>query len=215
MEQQSEEGLLEELRAREAIKRNLVMYGLNEPHHSIKDGKDRMEADKEECEKVFRAMGPKARRSDIRFCRRLGEKGEDDRPLLLGTTSETIKSEVLDHAKGLQNTDYQDIGIAPDQTKKQKQAEIRLAEEVKRKNRDELTEQDVAKNLKWALIGQRGEKRIVKVQEREREEAGGGPSTRGTRGRGRGTWSRGRGKRARQDEQMDDDMERPRTRTKQ
>ncbi len=103
-----------------------------------------MEADKEECEKVFRAMGSKARRSDIRFCRRLGEKGEDDRPLLLGTTSETIKSEVLDHAKGLQNTDYQDIGIAPDQTKKQKQAEIRLAEEVKRKNRDELTEQDVA-----------------------------------------------------------------------
>jgi hypothetical protein len=215
MEQQSEEGLLEELRAREAIKRNLVMYGLNEPHHSIKDGKDRMEADKEECEKVFRAMGSKARRSDIRFCRRLGEKGEDDRPLLLGMTSETIKSEVLDHAKGLQNTDYQDIGVAPDQTKKQKQAEIRLAEEVKRKNRDELTEQDVAKNLKWALIGQRGEKRIVKVQEREREEAGGGPPTRGTRGRGRGTWSRGRGKRARQDEQMDDDMERPRTRTKQ
>jgi hypothetical protein len=69
-----------------------------------------MEADKEECEKVFRAMGSKARRSDIRFCRRLGEKGEDDRPLLLGMTSETIKSEVLDHAKGLQNTDYQDIG---------------------------------------------------------------------------------------------------------
>jgi hypothetical protein len=90
-----------------------------------------------------------------------------------------------------------------------------LAEEVKRKNRDELTDQDVAKNLKWALIGQRGEKRIVKVQDKEREEAGGGPSIRGARGRGRGTWSRGRGKRARQDEQMDDDMERPRTRTKQ
>jgi hypothetical protein len=63
-------------------------------------------------------------------------------------------------------------------------------------------------------MGQRGEKRIVKVQDKEREEAGGGPSIRGTRGRGRGTWSRGRGKRARQDEQMDD-MERPRTRTKQ
>ncbi len=59
MEQQSEEGLLEELRAREAIKRNLVMYGLNEPHHSIKDGKDRMEADKEECEKVSELWDPR------------------------------------------------------------------------------------------------------------------------------------------------------------
>ncbi len=191
------------------------MYGLKEPHHSIKDGKDRMEVDKEECEKVFRATESKVRRLDIRFCRRLGEKGEDERPLLLSMTSETIKSEVLDHAKGLQNMDYQDIGVAPDQTKKQKQAEIQLVEEVKRKNRDELMDQDMAKNLKWALKGQRGEKRIVKVQDKEMEEARGGPSIRGTRGRGRGTWSRGRGKRARQDEQMDDDMERPRTRTKQ
>jgi hypothetical protein len=59
-------------------------------------------------------------------------------------------------------------------------------EEMKRKNRPEFTEQDMAKNLKWALIGQRKEKRIVEVQDREREETGGGPSIRGTRWRGRG-----------------------------
>jgi chromosome segregation ATPase len=48
IEKQSKDGLLEELRAREAIKCNLVMYGMKEPHQSIKDGKNRMEANKEE-----------------------------------------------------------------------------------------------------------------------------------------------------------------------
>ncbi len=45
-------------------------------------------ADKDECEKIFIATGSKARKSDIRFCRRLGEKGEDkERPVLLGMKS--------------------------------------------------------------------------------------------------------------------------------
>jgi hypothetical protein len=61
MEKQSEDGLLEEMRVKEAIKHNLVMYGQNKPHQSIKDGKNRLEADNEEREKVFRALGSKAR----------------------------------------------------------------------------------------------------------------------------------------------------------
>jgi hypothetical protein len=130
-----DDGMFEELRAREAIKRNLVVYGLEEPDQSIKEGKDRMEADKSECENIFTTIGSKARRTDI------GERGEDARPLLLGMTSETVKCEVLDRAKELQNTEYQHIGIGPDQTKKQKQAEIKLTEEANRMNREELTEQ--------------------------------------------------------------------------
>jgi hypothetical protein len=103
--------MFEELRAREAIRRNLVVYGLEEPDQSIKEGKDRMEADKSECENIFNTIGSKARRTDIRFCLRLGERGEDARPLLLGMTSETVKCEVLDRAKELQNTEYQHIGM--------------------------------------------------------------------------------------------------------
>jgi hypothetical protein len=165
-----DDGMFEELRAREAIRRNLVVYGLEEPDQTIKEGKDRLEADKNECENIFNTIGAKARRTDIRFCRRLGERGEDARPLLLGMTSETIKCEILDRAKELQNTEYQHIGIGPDQTKKQKQAEIKLTEEANRLNREELTDQDKAKNLKWAVIGPRGEKRLVKVTDREREK---------------------------------------------
>jgi hypothetical protein len=48
------------------------------------DGKERMEADKEECERILIAAGSEARKKDIRFCRRIGEKGEDPRPVFLG-----------------------------------------------------------------------------------------------------------------------------------
>jgi hypothetical protein len=213
-EASEDDGMFEELRAREAIRRNLVVYGLEEPDQT--EGKDRMEADKNECENIFATIGSKARRADIRFCRRLGERGEDARPLLLGMTSETVKCEILDRARELQNTDYQHIGIGPDQTKKQKQAEIKLTEEANRMNREELTDQDKAKNLKWVVIGPRGEKRIVKMADREKEGTRGGPSVRGVRGRGRGTWARGRGKRVRADDAMEEDNDRPpRTRTKQ
>jgi len=86
-------------------------------------------------------------------------------------------------------------------------------------NREELSDEDKAKNLKWAVIGPRGEKRIVKIQDREDREGSRGPPTRGGRGRGRGTWNNDRtgdrSKRGRQEEDMDTEMERPRSRTKQ
>jgi chromosome segregation ATPase len=53
VEKNIEEGMYEEMRAREAIRRNIVMYGVKEPDQSITDGKERVEADKEECEKIF------------------------------------------------------------------------------------------------------------------------------------------------------------------
>jgi hypothetical protein len=81
--------------------------------------------------------------------------------------SETIKCEILDQARELRNTRYKDVGIGPDQTRKQKQAELKLNEEADRKNREELTQEDRSKNLKWIVVGQRGEKRIVKETERE------------------------------------------------
>jgi hypothetical protein len=217
VERNVEEGMYEEMRAREAIKRNIVMYGVKEPDSSITDGKERVEADKEECEKIFIAAGSEARKKDIRFCRRIGERGEEARPVLLGMKSETLKCDILDQARELRNTVYKDVGIGPDQTKKQKQAEMRLATVVDKKNKEELTEQDRAKNLKWAVIGQRGEKRVVKIQERENGTEWRGQATGGGRGRGRGrgTWTGDRGKRMRQEEEMEEETERPRTRTKQ
>ncbi len=132
---------------------------------------------------------------------------------MLGMKSETIKCEILDQAKEIRHTMYKDVGIGPDQTKKQKQAEVKLAAIVEKKNKKELTEQDKAKNFKWTVVGQRGGKRVVKVQEREKRGEWREQSIRGGRGRGRGrgTWSGNRGKRMRTEEDMEEDIERPRT----
>jgi hypothetical protein len=74
-EASEDDWMFEELRAREAIRRNWVVYGLEEPDQTVTEGKDRMETDKNECENIFTTIGSKARRTDIRFCRRLGERG--------------------------------------------------------------------------------------------------------------------------------------------
>ena len=50
-----------ELREREARRLNLVIHGLPEPEASIKDSRERMERDKEECEKLFIAMKARTR----------------------------------------------------------------------------------------------------------------------------------------------------------
>ena len=64
-----------ELREREARRLNLVIHGLPEPEASIKDSRERMERDKEECEKLFIAMKARTIYQAVRFCRRIGEKG--------------------------------------------------------------------------------------------------------------------------------------------
>lgn len=166
-EKKMEDGLYEEMRAREAIKRNVIIHGVEEPDSRCKTDKERTEADLAVCDKIFRATGGKTGRRDIRFCRRIGERGQGKRPILLGMKSESIKAELLDAAPGLQNTEYKNVSICPDQTRKQRRAETNLKEEMERKNREELTEDDRAKNLQWMAIGRKGEKRVVKTQIRE------------------------------------------------
>jgi hypothetical protein len=205
-EKQSEDQMLEELRAREAIRRNIVIYGLEEQDRD--SDKERMEADLSECERVFRATGVRAGRRDIRFCRRIGEKGKSKgkRPVLIGLKSEPLKIDILDAAKELQNTKYKYISIGPDQTRKQRQAETKLNEEVDRKNKEELTEDDRSKNLKWMAVGRKGEKRIIKAPAREESAREGGSSWRTEQG-GR---QNGRGRQHRKDNQsqpMDEDRE--------
>jgi hypothetical protein len=153
-----------------------------------------MEADLTECEKVFVATGVRAGKRDIRFCRRIGEKGKSKgkRPILVGMKSELVKAELLDAAKELQNTRYKHVSIGPDQTRKQKQAETALNEEVNRKNREEFSEEDRSKNLRWMVVGRKGEKRIVKKLLSERTGKGQQQAATGSRGP-RGGTSRERG----------------------
>jgi hypothetical protein len=182
----TEESMYEEMRAREAIKRNVILHGVRNP--DSKTDKERMEADISECEKIFKATKASAKRRDIRFCRRIGEKGQEKRPLLVGMTSELIKTELLDSARELQHS-----SIGPDQTRKQRQAEKKLAEVAEKKNREELTAEDVSNNLKWTAVGRKGEKNCEGTA---RENTWGESSNSQPLGQGRGrggartTWKR-------------------------
>jgi hypothetical protein len=176
MEKRIEERMCEEMRERDIRRLNLVLHHVEEPNHRIKDGKERMEADRKECEKIFKAARARTTGENIKFCRRIGERGDDPRPLLIGLNSEDEKKHLLEKARELQKTVYKDVTIGPDLTHKQRQEEKSLREEVERKNREEITEDDVAKNLEWMLVGPRGAKRIIKGVNKEGE----------VRGRGRG-----------------------------
>ncbi len=57
--------MYKEMRAREAKRRNIVLYGVKEVDPSITDGKERLEADKEECERIFIAASSEERKKDI------------------------------------------------------------------------------------------------------------------------------------------------------
>jgi hypothetical protein len=94
------------------------------------------------------------------------------------TPSRYARSILLRYTKHLAETEYEDVSIMPDLTKRQRQEEANMNEEANRRNEEELTEDDMAKNLIWKVIGQRGEKRLVKGYNRN--------AARGGRGRGSG-----------------------------
>ncbi len=93
-EKRIEENMAEEMRAREAIRRNIIVHGIPEPDSRIKTDKERSEADLVECDHIFKATGARIGRKDIRFCRRIGERGQEKRPLLVGMKTEIIKTTV-------------------------------------------------------------------------------------------------------------------------
>ena len=65
-------------------------------------------------------------------------------------------------------------------TKSQRKGEQQLRDEAARRN-TQLTEEDRNKNLKWLVVGKRGEKRLIKGVERDdqvgRQERYHGPQT--------------------------------------
>ena len=155
-----------ELRERESRRLNLVIHGVEEPEDSIKEPRDRMEKDRDECEKIFTAMKARTRYQDIKFCRRIGERGRDPRPIVIGVFTEDEKRHLLDKARDLRTTRYDNVTVVPDLTKSQRRGELKLREEADQRN-TQLTTEDLEKNLKWLVVGKRGEKRLIKAVERE------------------------------------------------
>ena len=158
-----------------------------------------MEADRDECEHIFHVMGARVRRHQIRFCRRVGERGQDPRPMVIGLYTEESKRNILERSRYLRNTRYEAVSVVPDLTQSQRKGEQRLRTEAERRNQ-ELTTEDKEKNLKWVVVGSRGEKRLIKGTEREElgntREGTGGRGGWGAGGRGGGQQRRIRRSRA-------------------
>jgi hypothetical protein len=170
MERKLEDRMCEEMREREIRRLNPVLHRVDEPSQQIRDGRERMEADIKECVKIFKAVKAITTSEGITFCHRIGEKGEEPRPLLISLRTEDKKRHLLEKARDLQKTEYKNVTIGPDMTVKQRQEEKKMHEEVDRKNREELTQEDVTKKLELMLVGPRGEKRIVQGARREVQE---------------------------------------------
>jgi hypothetical protein len=166
-----EDRLCDEMQEREVRRMNLIIHGVEEQPDGLKGNRERIEGDKTRCELIFKAMRAKTRKDDLRFCRRIGEKRNEARPIVIGLESEEEKRHILNRARDLRGTQYCDISIVPDLTKKQRDREARMKVEADEKNKD-LTAEEKRRNVKWMVVGRRGEKRLIKGVERDQQNYG-------------------------------------------
>jgi hypothetical protein len=168
----------EEYRERESRRLNVIMHRV--PESLAREAETRRKADLLECSNILRSIGLGNRTADVKLCRRLGERGDEPRPLIIILRNESTRTALLESARLLRNTDYVDVSIVPNLTLTQRNEEAALHEEMDRRNRDDLTTDDAKKNLRWNVVGPRGARRIIKTTARD------WPQGNNTRGRGRG-----------------------------
>ena len=197
----SQAEIFAEIREREEKRSNVIVYGIPEGSAELK-GMARKDYDIKQVCDIAKEIDVNLQAKDIKFAKRLGEKGDNSRPIQVGLVDKDVKKvELLRNGKKLKDsTSNYDVYISPDLTKKQREEEKELWSEAQRKN--ESMENDQALNFEWKVVGMKGEKRLVlapkiNLQQRgvARGRARGRPYTRGVgvqRGGARGG-SRGRG----------------------
>ena len=194
--------LMEEMQEREARRLNLVVHGVEEPPETVRVNSVRQEMDRSRCEELFRTMRARTKQEDLRFCRRIGEKGPNPRPMVIGLENEEEKRHILIRSRNLQGTRFQDISVVPDLTRKQRELEDKMRRDAEEKNKF-LTSEDLANNLRWLVVGKRGEKRIIKGVERPMRGGGQFGRNGGLRG-GQEWWRNGPGGQSTQQSQNAD-----------
>jgi hypothetical protein len=153
---------MEEMRERDIRRKNVVMHRVGEAGEGVRTVEQRKEWDLKSCDNIFKALNLNMKSENVvRFCRRVGEKGEGPRPLVVGFRRESQREDLLEKAKELKDTNFAEIMIIPDLTQEQRREEAEMVTEAVRRNA-ELSEEDKAKNLEWSVMGARGERRLVK-----------------------------------------------------
>ena len=164
-EAKSGSNVLAELKDRKARRLNVIFYGIGEAPGENPSIDERKTWDRQSCQNVFNALKLNIKSSSLRFIRRVGEKGEKPRPLLVGMENMESKERLLANAKYLRDTHLNKVGISPDLTPLELQEERDMAAEAEKRNKN-LSEEDISKNMKWLVVGQKGEKRLFKGTER-------------------------------------------------
>ena len=136
----------EEMRERELRRKSVVLHRVEEAGDWARTAEERREWDVKSVEKIFRTLKLELCRKVIKFCRRVGEKGDEPRPMVVGLNREYQKEDFLEAAKDRKNTDFENVGIALDQTQEQRKDEVEMGQEAERRNAN-FSEDDRAKNL--------------------------------------------------------------------
>jgi hypothetical protein len=147
----------EETRERRDRELNIILHGAEECGEEIQGGVERMEWDRNECVSLFSKQNVRLRQSDIKFCRRVGPKGERPRPLVVGFYTLAMRNAVL---KMNLREAAPELSIGPDLTKRQREEEADIWKELEEKNKNRTAEER-AKNLQWRLVGPKGDRRLI------------------------------------------------------
>ena len=151
---------------------NLVVYGLKESEKE--NAKDRMDEDDEKVKEMVEEIGVELKgKVEVKF--RAGKKveGGKPRPVIVRFEDDETREQLLTHARRLaRKDDWRNVFISPDLTWKQRE-EARKEEKKLREEADRRTEQ--AKNEgrtdgRYAVVGQRGKRRIVWWEDRDKRD---------------------------------------------
>ena len=169
-EAQSGACVLQELKERKTRRLNVVFYGIGEAEGENNSIEERKNWDRQSCQNVFKALKLSINASSLKFLRRVGERGDRPRPLLVGMANMDDKEKLLANAKYLRDTRLNKVGISADLTPRELQEEREMMAEAENRNKD-LSEEELSKNLKWLVVGQKGEKRLIKGVERTQPQS--------------------------------------------
>jgi hypothetical protein len=173
----------DELRDRKDKELNIIMHGLEECEGTGLSGPEKMEHDATAGLQCFTDAGVRLQLSEVKFCRRVGPKGEKARPLVMGFYSQAVRNRVLRADFGEQG-----VTVGPDLTKRQREEEADIWREKETKNLNRTAEEK-EKNLWWRIVGPKGDRRLVLGPARTQEQPGAAAGS--ARGQWRGAWRGG------------------------
>ena len=165
MKTTSEDDIYKELDERAAKQSNLIIFEVPEQSAELISA-ERKSEDTKIVLKIIKATGySSAMEKMFKFVVRIGERKDNStRPICVGFRDQADRDKVLNNSKNVVTT-YPDYFLSPDLTKTQIARDKKMREEAALKN-TELSEED-AKNFVWKVLGQYGQRKLLRVKKRE------------------------------------------------